>query len=193
MRRPKWFTPSRSMSYTTPFDERYTFTWHLHSVLHNDTTYLNFLSSNFLSCETDPCNKPQQVSIGYLAFTTTFFKFGHAENGFGQVKSNVVSVCWSCWRGGRREETGREREREARKTEDEGGRRVRRKDGRGMLFVGQAQVSHRFVFYLGSGMGGGSVSVCLCLSLSVSACLCVSEAIFTQDEMIEAALQSVIP
>ena len=50
------------------FDERHTFTWHLHSFPHNDTT---LTSSNFLSSETNPCADPQEVSIGYLADPTT--------------------------------------------------------------------------------------------------------------------------
>ena len=50
------------------FDERHTFTWHLHSFPHNDTT---LTSSNFLSSEINTCADPREVSIGYLADPTT--------------------------------------------------------------------------------------------------------------------------
>ena len=51
------------------FDDQDTFTWHLRSLLHKDTTCLNFLH---LSSETNPFPYPQEASIGYLAEPSTF-------------------------------------------------------------------------------------------------------------------------
>ena len=49
VRLPKKFTPISRHVICHTFDEKHTFTWHLHSFLSNDTTYLNFLLPSFLA------------------------------------------------------------------------------------------------------------------------------------------------
>ena len=71
--RPKWFAPTRSISYATLL---------MSGTLSPGTCALSFTmtqptstSSGFLSGETEPCHDPQQVSIGYLADPTTFASY----------------------------------------------------------------------------------------------------------------------